>query len=101
MKTNGMSFSGPLTVNGSNGGPKRASDWQVAEVLVYEGELTLAQIQQMENYFARTYGLQGKNAAGTNVGILSTKSIKAKQKTKSRLTSLGLLQPIPQTSTTT
>jgi large repetitive protein len=79
-KTNGMSFSGPLTVNGSNGGPKRASDWQVAEVLVYEGELTLAQIQQLENYFARTYGLQGKNAAGTNVGILSTKSIKAKQK---------------------
>ena len=79
-KTNGMSFSGPLTVNGSNGGPKRTSDWQVAEVLVYEDELTLAQIQQMENYFARTYGLQGKNAAGVNVGILSTKSIKAKQK---------------------
>ncbi|MEI6743537.1 MAG: fibronectin type III domain-containing protein, partial [bacterium] len=79
-KTNGMSFSGPLTVNGSNGGPKRASDWQVAEVLVYEGELTLAQIQQMENYFARTYGLKGKNAAGVDVGILSTKAIKAKQK---------------------
>ena len=75
-----MSFSGPLTVNGSNGGPNRASDWQVAEVLVYEGELTLAQIQQMENYFARTYGLQGKNAAGVDVGILSTKAIKAKQK---------------------
>ncbi|NDG67128.1 MAG: DUF1566 domain-containing protein [Actinobacteria bacterium] len=43
-KSNGMSFSGPLTVNGSDGEPKRASDWQVAEVLVYEGELTLAQI---------------------------------------------------------
>jgi outer membrane protein OmpA-like peptidoglycan-associated protein len=46
------------------GGPGLAyaderSDFNAAEFILYNGELTAAQIRQVENYLARTYNLQG------------------------------------------
>ena len=92
----GMSFTGPLTINNGVRADQK-SDWQVAEVLVYSGILTIAQIQQVENYFARNYGLKGTDAAGNDIGILSTKAIKAKQSTEESI-ELAWTKPTDETN---
>ncbi|MSY43133.1 MAG: hypothetical protein F2645_05035, partial [Actinobacteria bacterium] len=44
------------------------SDYNAAEIILYNGELTAAQIRQVENYLARAYNLQGFNFNNTALG---------------------------------
>ena len=47
------------------------SDFNAAEFILYNGELTAAQIRQVENYLARTYNLQGYNFDNAALGANS------------------------------
>ena len=62
-----QNYDSQLAINLGNfgiGGPglsyaDERSDFNAAEFILYNGELTAAQIRQVENYLARTYNLQG------------------------------------------
>ena len=55
-----------MTINNWNGTGREVSDWEVAEVLVYEATLTTTQMQQVESYLKNRYGLT--NVVSGNVG---------------------------------
>jgi outer membrane protein OmpA-like peptidoglycan-associated protein len=77
VTTSGQAFVNQLSVNSGFYAPggvgyssccDERSDFNVAEVLLYNGELTAAQIRQVENYLARTYNLQGYNFDNVALG---------------------------------
>jgi uncharacterized repeat protein (TIGR02543 family) len=55
-----------MTINNYNGSGREPSDWEVAEVLVYEATLTTTQMQQVESYLKNRYGLT--NVVTGNIG---------------------------------
>ena len=55
-----------MTINNYNGSGREPSDWEVAEVLVYEATLTTTQMQQVESYLKDRYGLT--NVVTGNIG---------------------------------
>jgi hypothetical protein len=58
----GTNSSGALVAN------HERSDFNAAEFILYNGELTAAQIRQVENYLARAYNLQGFDFNNTALG---------------------------------
>ena len=46
-----------LTINNNAGTGRETSDWEVAEILIYETATTSAQMQQIEGYLKSKYGL--------------------------------------------
>jgi hypothetical protein len=56
---------------GGLGSYDERSDFNAAEIILYNGELTPAQIRQVENYLARTYNLQGYNFDNAALGANS------------------------------
>jgi uncharacterized repeat protein (TIGR02543 family) len=56
-----------MTINNYNGSGRELSDWEVAEVLVYEATLTTTQMQEVESYLKNRYGLT--NVVTGNIGV--------------------------------
>jgi hypothetical protein len=77
VTTAGQAFVNQLSVNSGFYAPggvgfatccDERSDFNAAEIILYNGELTAAQIRQVENYLARTYALQGLDFNNTALG---------------------------------
>ena len=64
----GMVFDSQLAINAGYTNNTERSDFNASEIILYDGELTAAQIRQVENYLSRTYGLQGNNFTNVSTG---------------------------------
>jgi uncharacterized repeat protein (TIGR02543 family) len=61
LEANGGANLRRLTINAAG----EASDFQVAEIILYDRALTLAEIKQVEEYLAFTYGITAYSLTGT------------------------------------
>jgi hypothetical protein len=78
------------------------SDFNAAEIILYNGELTAAQIRQVENYLARTYNLQGYDFNNAALGANSVGTYSATRtgtSTTGSGTQLSLSWTAPQDTT--
>ncbi|MFZ4111685.1 MAG: YDG domain-containing protein, partial [Ilumatobacteraceae bacterium] len=95
----GYSYSSTFAINA---GINEFSDWQMAEMIVYNRDLTPGEIRQVESYLARTYGLLGLDATETSQGVLTPRTYSAAKKgtvSAGSTTQLDLTWTAPQDTT--
>ena len=67
-KDRGITSLPPFGINGQH----EHSDWEVAEVIIYDRELTLEEIQSHESYFSYTYGISFASGVATSAPFIGS-----------------------------